>query len=56
MAYADKLLELAGMGGCNTSASLMEARLKLSKRNTMAETDATTYRSIIDSLRYLVHK
>lgn len=54
-AYADKLLEQAGMKDCNASASPMEARLKLSKRSTAAETDATAYRSIVGGLRYLVH-
>ncbi|XP_066342057.1 secreted RxLR effector protein 161-like [Miscanthus floridulus] len=33
----------------------MEERLKLMKASTTAKVDATLYRSIIDSLRYLVH-
>ena len=33
----------------------MEARLKLSKDGTTAEVDATEYRSVVGSLRYLVH-
>ena len=33
----------------------MEERLKLTKASTVARVDATLYRSIIGSLRYLVH-
>jgi hypothetical protein len=33
----------------------MEARLKLSKQSTQPLVDATTYRSIVGSLRYLVN-
>jgi hypothetical protein len=33
----------------------MEARLKLSKQSTQPLVDATTYQSIIRSLRYLVN-
>src|SRR5207244_5971988 len=53
-AYADKILEQAGMVGCNPCHSPMESRLKLSKRSTAAATDATAYRSLVGSLRYLV--
>ena len=54
-AYADKLLEQAGMVGCNPCQTPMESRLKLSKASTAAATDATAYRSIVGGLRYLVH-
>jgi hypothetical protein len=54
-AYADKILEQAGMSGYNASASPMEARLQLSKESTAAPTDATAYRSIMGILWYLVH-
>src|SRR5438132_11202979 len=54
-AYADKILEQAGMVGCNPCHSPMESRLKLSKRSTTAVTDATAYRSLVGSLRYVVH-
>ncbi|CAA6672836.1 unnamed protein product [Spirodela intermedia] len=43
------------MAGCNPCQVLMATRLKLSKRNTEPLVDATTYRSIIGSLRYLVN-
>ena len=54
-AYANKILEQAGMVGCNPCHSPMESRLKLSKKSTAAVTDATFYRSLVSSLRYLVH-
>ncbi|WVZ92767.1 hypothetical protein U9M48_038809 [Paspalum notatum var. saurae] len=54
-AYAVKLLEKAGMGNCNPCAVPMEARLKLSKQSTSPAIDATMYRSLIGSLRYLLH-
>jgi len=43
------------MGGCNPVHAPMEPRFKLSKCSTAPATDATEYRSIIGSLRYLVH-
>src|SRR5438128_12504820 len=43
------------MVGCNSCHSSMESWLKLSKRSTAAATDATAYRSLVGSLRYLVH-
>jgi hypothetical protein len=54
-AYAIKLLEKSGMAGCNPSQVPMEARLKLSKESTAPLVDATAYRSIVGSLRYLVN-
>jgi hypothetical protein len=33
----------------------MEERLKLSRDNTMKEVDATQYRRLVGSLRYLTH-
>ena len=54
-AYARKLLEKAGMQSCNLCHTPMEARLQLSNRGTTAEVDATMYRSLVGSLRYLVH-
>jgi hypothetical protein len=49
-AYAKKLLEKAGMAGCNGCVTPMEPKLKLSKRSTALAVDATQYRSIIGSL------
>lgn len=54
-AYAQKLLEKSGMAGCKMCHVPMEPRFKLSRESTMLAVDATEYRSIIGSLRYLVH-
>jgi hypothetical protein len=54
-AYAIKLLDKAGMGRCNACATPMEVRPKLSKNGTSPVVDATLYRSLIGSLRYLLH-
>jgi hypothetical protein len=54
-AYAAKILENAGLTGCNPSHTPMEPRLKLSKLSSAPAIDATKYRSIVGSLRYLVN-
>lgn len=54
-AYAQKLLDKARMTDCNLCQSPMEPRLKLSKHTGTPEVDATLYRSLVGSLRYLVH-
>jgi len=54
-AYAAKILETAGLTGCKSSCTPMEPRLKLSKQSTSPAVDATHYRSIVGSLRYLVN-
>lgn len=54
-AYAAKILEKSGMAGCNPCHVPMEQRLKLSKSSTEPLVDATAYRSIVGSLRYLVN-
>jgi hypothetical protein len=43
------------MAGCNGCVMPMEPKLKLSKRSTAPAVDATQYRSVIGSLRYLFH-
>ncbi|XP_062198808.1 secreted RxLR effector protein 161-like [Phragmites australis] len=43
------------MNDCNTVHVPMENRLKLSKKSTSPPVDASYYRSIVGSLRYLVH-
>jgi hypothetical protein len=53
--YAKKILEQAGMSGCNPCQVPMENKLKLSKNDKSSLVDATKYRSIIGSLRYLVN-
>jgi hypothetical protein len=54
-AYAAKILESAGLAGCNPSHTPMEPRLKLSKQSAAPLVDPTMYRSIVGSLRYLVN-
>jgi hypothetical protein len=54
-AFASKLLDKAGMGDCNLVHVPMEPRLKLSKESKNPPVDVTEYRSIVGSLRYLVH-
>ena len=54
-AYANKILESAGMSNCNPSATPMESRLKLYKRMEDEVVRPTEYRSLIGSLRYLVN-
>jgi hypothetical protein len=53
--FAKKLLEKSGMADCNHTTVPMEPRLKLSKNSTNPPVDITLYRSIVGSLRYLVH-
>ena len=53
--YAAKILEAAGMSECNACATPMENRLKLKKEDGGEPADATLYRSVIGSLRYLVN-
>jgi transposase InsO family protein len=54
-AYAVKILEAAGMQDCNPCHTPMDTRLKVGKNNGGDPVDATKYRSIIGSLRYLVN-
>jgi hypothetical protein len=54
-AYTRKLVQKANMAGCNPCHTPMEVRLKLSKEGTTVLVDATDYRSLVGSLRYLVH-
>ena len=53
--YAKRIVELGGLTGCNQAHTPMEERLKLSRDITAKEVDATRYRRIVGSLRYLVH-
>jgi hypothetical protein len=53
--YAEKIVEAAGLGNCNSSRTPIECHLKLKKDDDAAETDKTLYRSVIGSLRYLVN-
>jgi hypothetical protein len=53
--YAKRVIELAGLTNCNPALTPMEERLKLSRGSTTEEVDATQYRRLVGSLRYLVH-
>jgi hypothetical protein len=53
--YARKILEKGRLQGCNPCQIPMQANLKLSKESSSAKVDATEYRSLVGSLRYLVH-
>lgn len=53
--YAVKVLENAGLSTCNPSETPMEPRLKLLKDSDSPQVDATKYRSLIGSLRYLMN-
>jgi hypothetical protein len=53
--YAKKILEMADMVDCKAVATPMEERLRLSCDSTAEEVDATLYRRIVGSLRYLIH-
>ena len=54
-AYAKRIVELAKLTGCNPALSPMEERLKLSRESKTKEVDATMYRRLVGSLRYLAH-
>lgn len=45
--YAEKILEVAGMSGCNSCHTPMECRLKLKKEDGVKAVDASLYRSVI---------
>lgn len=53
--YASRILEKMGMTNCNASHTPMEPRLTLSRTSQAEEVDPTEYRSIVGSLRYLLH-
>jgi hypothetical protein len=54
-AYTKSIVELAGLTNCNPALTPMEERLKLSRDSTTEEVDATLYRRLVGSLRYLGH-
>jgi hypothetical protein len=53
--YAKKILEKAGMEDCNPCEVPMQAKLKMSKESDTPLVDATEFRSLVGSLRYLVN-
>ncbi|KAK9053340.1 hypothetical protein SSX86_029973 [Deinandra increscens subsp. villosa] len=52
-AYAKKIIKLAGMEECNESQIPMEPRLRLSKEEGGEVVDASNFRKLVGSLRYL---
>jgi hypothetical protein len=54
-AYAKHVVELGGLTDYNPALTPMEERLKLSRDSTTEEVDATQYRRLVGSLRYLTH-
>jgi hypothetical protein len=54
-AYAKRIVEMAGLTNCSPALTPMEERLKLSRDSTTEKVDATQYRRLVESLRYLVH-
>ena len=53
--YATKILETAGMKGCNTVHIPMDSGLKLCRADNERDVDASDYRRNIGCLRYLIH-
>jgi hypothetical protein len=53
--YAKKILGKGGLLGCNSCQVPMQPKLKLKKENELPMVDATEYRSLVGSLRYLVN-
>jgi hypothetical protein len=53
--YARKILEKVGLEGCKCHVVPMQQKLKLRKENNTPMVDATGYRSLVGSLRYLVN-
>jgi hypothetical protein len=55
MAYAKKILQSCGMEDSNpTQVPIYGTSVKLSKRSKAPAVDATEYRSVVGSLRYLI--
>jgi hypothetical protein len=54
-AYAARIVEKAGLAGCNPVHIPMEPRFNISKNSTAPATDATEYRSLVGCRRYLVN-
>jgi hypothetical protein len=53
--YAKKILEKGGLLDCNSCLVPMQPKLKLRKESESTRVDATKYRSLVGSLRYLVN-
>lgn len=55
-AYANKILEKAGMAGCNPMKYLMDPKLVLTKDPEGSAVNSNEYKSLVGDLRYLVHR
>ncbi|XP_066351736.1 uncharacterized mitochondrial protein AtMg00810-like [Miscanthus floridulus] len=53
--YVKHVVELAGLTDCNPALTPMVERLKLSRDSMTEKVDATQYRRLVGSLRYLTH-
>ncbi|KAF5794275.1 putative RNA-directed DNA polymerase [Helianthus annuus] len=53
--YAKRIIEAAGMGDCNAAMYPMEPKLKLTKDEDGESVNETQFRSLVGSLRYLLH-
>ena len=53
-AYTNKVLKRFKMEGCNPSSTLLACGIKLSKYEDGELVDATLFKSLIESLRYLI--
>jgi Reverse transcriptase (RNA-dependent DNA polymerase) len=53
--FAHKILKECGMSDCNSTKTPMETRLRLKKNSASELVDQNRYRSIVGSLRYLLH-
>jgi hypothetical protein len=49
--YAERIVEKAGLKGCNSCVTPMKPRLKLSRDSTTVVVDGTWYMSLVGSLR-----
>jgi hypothetical protein len=54
-AYPEKILDKVGLDDCNPCRTPMELRLHLSKTGDTLRVEATLYRSLVRSLKYLVN-
>jgi hypothetical protein len=55
IAYAKRVVELAGLADCNPALTPMEEGLKLCHDSMTEEVDAMQYWHLVGSLRYLTH-
>ena len=54
-AYAQKVLQHAKLGECNSAFTPLEARAKFTSEEGKSTVNSTVFRSLIGSLRYLTH-